>query len=39
VKNAEKRKSVWTKPKEGYLLINVYASNDPDLILGVLERC
>jgi ribonuclease HI len=30
VKNAEKRKSVWTKPKEEYVLINVDASYDPE---------
>jgi hypothetical protein len=29
-KNPKKRKSVWTKPKEGYVLINVDASYDPD---------
>jgi hypothetical protein len=30
VKNAEKRKGVWAKPKEGYVLINVDASYDPE---------
>jgi hypothetical protein len=40
-KNSEKRKSVWTKPKEVYVLINVDASYDPDTRmcgLGVVIR-
>jgi ribonuclease HI len=40
-KKSEKRKSVWTKPKEVYVLINVDASYDPDTRmcgLGVVIR-